>query len=111
MMGPKKKARLDSAFAQLGEPEKQVLRDALCKVDAVGWARLKLGVQPDHWQKQLMRGTADVAALCGRRVGKSQSASWVAAHHVVEQPNRRHCASRQPNGRAVNSSGWPRPLL
>jgi hypothetical protein len=23
-------------------------------------------------------------ALCGRRVGKSQSAGWTAAHHVVE---------------------------
>ena len=30
-----------------------------------------------------MRSTREIAALCGR-VGKSQSAGWVAAHHVVE---------------------------
>ena len=43
---------------------------------------------PDDWQKQLMRSTSDLAALCGRRVGKSQSAGWVAAHHVVEGEGR-----------------------
>ena len=35
-----------------------------------------------------MRSTSDLAALCGRRVGKSQSAGWVAAHHVVEGEGR-----------------------
>ena len=35
-----------------------------------------------------MRSTGDLAALCGRRVGKSQSAGWVAAHHVVEGEGR-----------------------
>ena len=48
----------------------------------------RLGVVPDDWQKQLMRSTSDLAALCGRRVGKSQSAGWVAAHHVVEGEGR-----------------------
>ena len=69
-------------------PRSKLLLDALCKVDAVAWARARLGVVPDDWQKQLMRSTSDLAALCGRRVGKSQSAGWVAAHHVVEGEGR-----------------------
>ena len=76
------------AFKKLGEPEKKLLLDALCKADAVAWARTRLGIVPDEWQKQLMRSTGDLAALCGRRVGKSQSAGWVAAHHVVEGEGR-----------------------
>lgn len=87
-LSPAKKALIDRAADRLGEPEKQVLRDALCKVDAVAFARIKLGVVPDGWQRDLMRSTSDLAALCGRRVGKSQSAGWVAAHHVVEGEGR-----------------------
>ena len=80
--------RITRTFDKLGAPEKQLLRDALCKVDAVALARIKLGVVPDGWQRELMRSTSDLAALCGRRVGKSQSAGWVAAHHVVEGEGR-----------------------
>jgi hypothetical protein len=87
-LSPAKEARIASAFDKLGEPEKQLLRDTLCKVDAVAFARIKLGVMPDGWQRELMRSTGDLAALCGRRVGKSQSAGWVAAHHVVEGEGR-----------------------
>src|SRR4029077_8072609 len=78
------------AFNRLGPAERKLLLDALCKADAVAWARARLGVVPDDWQKRLMRSTSDLAALCGRRVGKSQSAGWVAAHHVVE--GERHTA-------------------
>ena len=87
-LSPAKEARIASAFDKLGEPEKQLLRDTLCKVDAVAFARIKLDVMPDGWQRELMRSTGDLAALCGRRVGKSQSAGWVAAHHVVEGEGR-----------------------
>ena len=87
-LSPAKEAHIASAFDKLGEPEKQLLRDTLCKVDAVAFARIKLGVMPDGWQRELMRSTSDLAALCGRRVGKSQSAGWVAAHHVVEGEGR-----------------------
>ena len=41
--------------------------------------RLAAGAHAQH---------GDLAALCGRRVGKSQSAGWVAAHHVVEGEGR-----------------------
>ena len=86
--GSTEKARITRAFNRLGPAESKLLLDALCKVDAVAWARARLGVVPDDWQKQLMRSTGDLAALCGRRVGKSQSAGWVAAHHVVEGEGR-----------------------
>ncbi len=83
-----KLAEIRRALDRLGEPEKRALREAACRVDAVAFARIKLGVAPDEWQTRLMRGTSDVVALCGRRVGKSQSAGWAAAHHVVEGRNR-----------------------
>jgi hypothetical protein len=81
-------AELARALDRLGEPERHLLRDAACRVDAVAFAQIKLGVTPDEWQARLMRGTADTVALCGRRVGKSQSAGWAAAHHVVEGEGR-----------------------
>lgn len=81
-----RKLRIHAAMDRLGPVEKLLLRDALCQVDPVAWTRIKLGVTPDNWQKQLMRGKGDVVALCGRRVGKSQGAAWTAAHHVVETP-------------------------
>jgi len=86
--GAAKTAKLTGALDRLGEPERRLLREAACRVDAVAFARLKLGVTPDAWQARLMRGASDAVALCGRRVGKSQSAGWTAAHHVVEGEGR-----------------------
>jgi hypothetical protein len=80
----RRQARIDRAFAKLGPAERTLVLEGLCKVDAVAWVRARLGITPDDWQKELMRSTSDLAALCGRRVGKSQSAAWVAAHHVAE---------------------------
>ena len=87
-LSPTKRAKITRALNRLGEPEKRLLREAACKADPVAFARLKLGVVPDDWQCQLMRSTSDLVALCGRRVGKSQSAGWTAAHHVVEGEGR-----------------------
>jgi hypothetical protein len=87
-LSPARKARIDRAFDRLREPEKRLLREAACKIDAVAFARIRLCVRPDDWQCRLMRSTSDVVALCGRRVGKSQSAGWVAAHHVVKGEGR-----------------------
>ena len=93
-LSPAKEARIASAFDKLGEPEKQLLRDTLCKVDAVAFARIKLGVMPDEWQKQLMRSTSDLAALCG---------SWPRRVRAGPPPRRRgepHGVVHQPDAKA-----------
>ena len=78
----KRKSRIHAAMDRLGPVEKKILRDALCQVDPVAWVRIRLGVVPDPWQRDLMRAKSDVVALCGRRTGKSQAAAWSIAHHV-----------------------------
>jgi hypothetical protein len=59
------------------------LRHAL---DRVSFAE-SLGVEPDRWQRDLLRSTSErILMLCSRQAGKSTMAAVVALHRAVYQP-------------------------
>jgi hypothetical protein len=60
------------------------LRHAL---DRVAFAE-DLGVEPDDWQRDLLRSTSErILMLCSRQAGKSTMAAVVALHRAVYQPD------------------------
>jgi phage terminase large subunit-like protein len=79
--------RLASIVGRMNHAERGVLIEAFCKVDPVAWVTLKIGAEPDSWQKDLLRAKGDVIACCGRRVGKTAAAAWLSAHQAVSKPN------------------------
>ena len=64
------------------------LRELAYQIDPSLWVRELLGVEPAPWQAEFLRAPfgASIIALTARQVGKTTSASWAIAHHMVFTP-------------------------
>ena len=61
-------------------------RDLARRLDPVVFAR-SLGIEPDSWQAQVLRGGADrLLMLCARQAGKSTTAALLALHTALFTP-------------------------
>jgi Terminase large subunit, T4likevirus-type, N-terminal len=68
------------------EAERQASR-AEVATDRVAFARL-LGIEPDEWQRHLLRSDAPRVLLnCGRQSGKSTMAAIIALHQALSSPS------------------------
>jgi hypothetical protein len=64
------------------------LRELAYQIDPVQWVRGAVGVEPAPWQAEFLlapRG-ASIIALTARQVGKTTTASWAIAHHMLFTP-------------------------
>jgi hypothetical protein len=64
------------------------LRDLAYRIVPVQWVRGPLGVEPAAWQAEFLlapRG-ASIIALTARQVGKTTTAAWAIAHHMLFTP-------------------------
>lgn len=59
--------------------------DVACAMDAARFARI-LGIDPDPWQADLLRGTGPTLALTCRQCGKSTGGAVLALHKAVYFP-------------------------
>jgi hypothetical protein len=52
------------------------------------WVRRELGIEPTPWQMEFLRAPlgASIIALTARQVGKTTTAAWAIAHHMVFTP-------------------------
>jgi hypothetical protein len=64
------------------------LRDVAYQIDPALWVRQVLGVEPEPWQEQFLRAPqgASIIALTARQVGKTTTAAWAVAHHMLFTP-------------------------
>src|SRR5256885_16631527 len=64
------------------------LRELAYQIDPVLWVREALQVEPAPWQTDFLRAPlgASIIALTARQVGKTTTASWVIAHHMLFAP-------------------------
>ena len=64
------------------------LRELAYRIDPALWVREALGVEPAPWQLDFLRAPlgASIIALTARQVGKTTTASWVIAHHMLFAP-------------------------
>src|SRR3954447_12101580 len=64
------------------------LRELAYQIDPARWVHEVLGVKPAPWQVDFLRAPlgASIIALTARQVGKTTSASWAIAHHMVFTP-------------------------
>jgi hypothetical protein len=64
------------------------VRDVAYQVDPALWVREVLGVEPAPWQAEFLRAPlgASIAALTARQVGKTTTAVWAIAHHMLFTP-------------------------
>jgi Terminase large subunit, T4likevirus-type, N-terminal len=55
------------------------------RLDPALWVRHKLGVAPAAWQEQFLRAPrgSSIIALTARQVGKTTTAAWAIAHHML----------------------------
>lgn len=58
------------------------------RLDPVLWVRQVLGVEPAAWQADFLRAPhgASILTLTARQVGKTTTAAWAIAHHMVFHP-------------------------
>src|SRR5215208_562055 len=65
-----------------------VREDIRLALDRVAFARVALGLEPDPWQKDLLRSTSDRVLLnISRQAGKSTMAALLALHKALYSPN------------------------
>jgi hypothetical protein len=64
------------------------LREIAYQIDPALWVRQVLGVEPAAWQEQFLRAPlgASIIALTARQVGKTTTAAWAIAHHMLFTP-------------------------
>ena len=64
------------------------IRELAYRIDPVQWVREKLGVEPAPWQAEFLRAPlgASIIALTARQVGKTTTAAWAIAHHMLFTP-------------------------
>ena len=64
------------------------LRELAYQIDPVLWVREVLGFEPAAWQAEFLRAPlgASIIALTARQVGKTTTASWAIAHHMLFTP-------------------------
>src|SRR3954471_20365288 len=64
------------------------LRELAYQIEPARWVHEVLGVKPAPWQAEFLRAPlgASIIALTARQVGKTTSASWAIAHHMVFTP-------------------------
>jgi len=58
------------------------------RLDPALWVRDALGMEPAPWQEQFLRAPRGVSlvALTARQVGKTTTAAWAIAHHMIFYP-------------------------
>ena len=58
------------------------------QIDPALWVKEAVGVKPQPWQEQFLRAPkgATIIALTARQVGKTTTATWAIAHHMVFTP-------------------------
>jgi hypothetical protein len=64
------------------------LRELAYQIDPVQWVRGALEVEPAPWQAEFLRAPrgASIIALTARQVGKTTTAGWAIAHHMLFTP-------------------------
>ena len=64
------------------------LRELAYQIDPALWVRQALEVEPAQWQADFLRAPlgASIIVLTARQVGKTTSASWAIAHHMLFTP-------------------------
>jgi hypothetical protein len=64
------------------------LREVAYQIDPVLWVREALEMEPSPWQAEFLRAPlgASIIALTGRQVGKTTTAAWAIAHHMMFTP-------------------------
>ncbi|MFL6817633.1 MAG: terminase large subunit domain-containing protein [Bradyrhizobium sp.] len=64
------------------------LRDLAYQIDPVLWVREAIQVEPAQWQAEFLQAPrgASIVVLTARQVGKTTSASWGIAHHMLFTP-------------------------
>ena len=64
------------------------LREAAYQIDPALWISKVLGIEPAPWQVEFLRAPAgaSIIALTARQVGKTTTASWAIAHHMLFTP-------------------------
>lgn len=82
------------------------LRDAAYKLDPALWVEEVVGETPSAWQKQFLRAPrgVQILALTARQIGKTTTAAWAIAHHMVHHNNSLSvvvCPSQRQSGEAV----------
>jgi hypothetical protein len=82
------------------------LRELAYKVDPVLWVREVLGIEPASWQQDFLRAPrgASIIALTARQAGKTTTAAWAIAHHMVYTPGSLSviaCPAQTQSGEAV----------
>jgi len=65
------------------------MRDLAYQIDPALWVREVLGIEPAAWQEEFLRVPrgATIVALTARQVGKTTTAAWAIAHHMMFTPN------------------------
>src|SRR5436190_24067768 len=63
-------------------------REVAYQIDPALWVIEVLGVEPTAWQAQFLRAPlgASIIALTARQVGKTTTAAWAIAHHMLFTP-------------------------
>ena len=64
------------------------LREIAYRVDPVRWVQDALEMTPMPWQETFLRAPrgASLIALTARQVGKTTTAAWAIAHHMLFVP-------------------------
>ena len=64
------------------------LREIAYQIDPALWVREALEIEPTPWQVKFLRAPrgASIIALTARQVGKTTTASWAIAHHMLFTP-------------------------
>ena len=69
------------------EVQRQNGINLLCAMDAPSFARIKLGIEPDGWQEEILRGSDERLLMrCSRQSGKSLTEAIMALHCAVYRP-------------------------
>jgi hypothetical protein len=60
-------------------------RELAYRLDPALWVRHELGVEPAAWQERFLRAPfgSSIIALTARQVGKTTTAAWAIAHHML----------------------------
>jgi hypothetical protein len=82
------------------------LRDVAYQIDPALWVREALKIEPTPWQMEFLRAPrgASIIALTARQVGKTTTAAWAIAHHMVFTPGGLSvvaCPSQRQSAEAV----------
>jgi Terminase large subunit, T4likevirus-type, N-terminal len=82
------------------------LQKAAHQIDPALWVQQVVGRDPAAWQQQFLRACrgASILALTARQVGKTTTAAWAIAHHMMHYPNSLSvvvCPAQRQSGEAV----------